>query len=228
VVQEICHFHGRSSRPRPTRRAVTHPAPADQRQHPPWQDFRSHHRSSKPDGTVRQPSGKVWSRICLSRVKAVVAPTQSRPRWQRLRSVGPCKQTLSKMLDVELIAWSTSSSKPPDGREACAQTRKASISDRVADDRPPQQEGFADRYVRDVTRTSRCISCSMWNSTMWLPFAHIGLAGEAANRALIYLEPAQRVKGPWQRPNGPRGGYSRLHSHIGGHPGQVCEAEPSN
>ena len=42
---------------------------------------------------------------------------------------------------------------------------------------------------------------------VWQYAAVWGLAGGAVNRALIYLEAAQRVKGPpWRQPDGPGGG----------------------
>lgn len=41
----------------------------------------------------------------------------------------------------------------------------------------------------------------MWQYALW------GLVGAAANRAVLFLEAAQRVKGwPWARPRGPGGG----------------------
>ncbi|WP_410659523.1 hypothetical protein [Amycolatopsis sp. lyj-112] len=41
---------------------------------------------------------------------------------------------------------------------------------------------------------------------MWL-YAVWGLVGAAANRGVVFLEAAQRVKGwPWKRPSGPGGG----------------------
>jgi len=41
----------------------------------------------------------------------------------------------------------------------------------------------------------------------WQYAALWGLAGGAVNRALIYLEAAQQIKGvPWRRPAGPGGG----------------------
>jgi hypothetical protein len=41
----------------------------------------------------------------------------------------------------------------------------------------------------------------LWELALW------GLGGGAVNRALIYLEAAQRVKrAPWRRPDGPGGG----------------------
>jgi hypothetical protein len=41
----------------------------------------------------------------------------------------------------------------------------------------------------------------MWQYALW------GLVGAAANRAVLFLEAAQRVKGwPWARPKGPGGG----------------------
>jgi hypothetical protein len=43
---------------------------------------------------------------------------------------------------------------------------------------------------------------------LWQHAALWGLAGGAVNRALIFLEAAQRVKGPpWRRPQGPGGGF---------------------
>jgi hypothetical protein len=43
---------------------------------------------------------------------------------------------------------------------------------------------------------------------LWQQAAMWGLAGGAVNRALIFLEAAQRVKGPpWLRPQGPGGGF---------------------
>lgn len=54
---------------------------------------------------------------------------------------------------------------------------------------------------------------------MWL-YALWGLAGAAVNRALIFLEASQRVKGwPWRSPDGPGGGVYLvsvvLHCAIG-------------
>jgi hypothetical protein len=41
----------------------------------------------------------------------------------------------------------------------------------------------------------------MWQYALW------GLVGAAANRGVVFLEAAQRVKGwPWARPKGPGGG----------------------
>ncbi len=55
---------------------------------------------------------------------------------------------------------------------------------------------------------------------LWWQYALWGLAGAAINRVLIYLEAAQRAKGPpWRAPQGPGGGvYSvsvLLHCIIG-------------
>jgi hypothetical protein len=56
---------------------------------------------------------------------------------------------------------------------------------------------------------------------MWWQYALWGLAGASINRALIYLEASQRVKGwPWRYPHGPGGGAYFLsvvlHCGIGG------------
>lgn len=49
---------------------------------------------------------------------------------------------------------------------------------------------------------------------MWWQYALWGLAGAAVNRALIYLEAAERVKGPpWRAPQGP-GGVAYLVSVV--------------
>src|SRR5262245_52526364 len=54
----------------------------------------------------------------------------------------------------------------------------------------------------------------MWQYALW------GLAGAAINRAMLYLEAAQRIKGwPWRYPYGPGGGpylvATTLHLGIG-------------
>ena len=46
-----------------------------------------------------------------------------------------------------------------------------------------------------------CKFCGVWQYALW------GLVGAAANRAVLFLEASQRVKGwPWTRPKGPGGG----------------------
>jgi hypothetical protein len=75
--------------------------------------------------------------------------------------------------------------------------------------------GFGPEIIicRGVTLRSQYVAL-MWQFALW------GLAGAAINRALIYLEASQRVKGwPWRRPDGPGGGVflvsQILHCCIG-------------
>lgn len=52
----------------------------------------------------------------------------------------------------------------------------------------------------------------MWQYALW------GLLGAATNRAVLFVEAAQRVKGwPWKRPRGPGGGVyaASIVIHLG-------------